>query len=55
MVTIILGCDRNNSNDHKVQNTVANILEKAGHKVTKLKVDSNAFASDLILKRIKEK
>ena len=45
MANIILGCDNNNSNDHKVQNTVANILEKAGHKVTKLKVDSNAFAS----------
>ena len=45
MATIILGCDENNSNDHKVQNTVANILEQAGHKVTKLKVDSNAFAS----------
>ena len=44
MATIILGCDENNGNDHKVQNTVAKILEKAGHNVTKLAVDSNEFA-----------
>ena len=55
MANIILGCDRNNSNDHKVQNTVANILEKAGHKVTKLKVDSNAFASASYSKKNKGK
>ena len=55
MATIILGCDENNSNDHKVQNTVAKILEKAGHKVTKLKVDSNAFASASYSKKNKGK
>lgn len=55
MATIILGCDENNSNDHKVQNTVAKILEKAGHKVTKLAVDSNAFASASYSKKNKGK
>ena len=45
LATIVLGCDKNNSNDHNVQNTVAKILEKAGHKVTKLPVGSNDFAS----------
>ena len=45
LATIVLGCDENNSNDHNVQNTVAKILEKAGHKVNKLPVGSNDFAS----------
>ena len=39
MATIVLGCDRNGVNDAKFQNTVAKILEKAGHTVEKLEIN----------------
>ena len=45
MATVVVGCDLNNGNDHKVQNTVCKALEKQGHKVEKLPVDSNEFAT----------
>lgn len=45
MSTVILGCDTNSSNDSKCQNTVAKVLEKAGHKVEKLSIGPNSFAS----------
>ena len=45
MSTVVVGCDVNNSRDHEVQNTVCKALEKAGHKVEKLPVDSNEFAT----------
>lgn len=45
MATIILGCDSNAVHDSAYQSKVAKILEEAGHKVTKLEINSNAFAS----------
>lgn len=45
MATVVVGCDVNNSKDHEVQNTVCKALEKQGHKVEKLPVDSNEFAT----------
>lgn len=43
MATIVLGCD-SNGNDKKCQDTVAKILEKAGHKIEKLSIGPNFFA-----------
>jgi len=43
--TVILGCDINNGNDSKFQNTVASALEKQGHTVEKLTIGPNYFAS----------
>lgn len=43
MATIILGCD-SNGNDKNCQDTVAKILEKAGHNVKKLEIGPNFFA-----------
>lgn len=45
MTTVVVGCDINNGNDHKVQNTVCNALEKQGYKVEKLPIAPNEFAS----------
>lgn len=45
MATIVLGCDRNGANDSSCQNTVAKVLEKAGHTVEKLSIGPNYFAS----------
>lgn len=45
MSEIVLGCDRNNGNDSTWQNTVAKVLEKAGHTVEKLTIGPNYFAS----------
>ena len=45
MATVVVGCDINNSRDHEVQNTVCKALEKAGHKVEKLSIEPNAFAT----------
>ena len=45
MANIVLGCDTNGVNDSGCQNTVASILEKAGHKVEKLPIGPNYFAS----------
>lgn len=45
MSTVILGCDINNGNDSKFQNTVASALEKQGHTVEKLTIGPNYFAS----------
>ena len=45
MAEIVLGCDRNGHNDAEYQNTVASILEKAGHTVEKTAIEPNAFAS----------
>lgn len=44
MSNIVLGCDIN-GNDEQYQNTVAQILEQAGHTVEKLEIEPNAFAS----------
>lgn len=43
MSKIVLGCD-SNGNDKKCQDTVASILEKAGHDVEKLSIGPNSFA-----------
>ncbi len=45
MSTIVLGCDTNNSNDSKFQNTVAKILTKQGHTVEKLSIGPTPFGS----------
>lgn len=42
--SIVLGCDSNGVHDANCQNTVAKILEKAGHSVEKLRISSGAFA-----------
>lgn len=52
--TIVLGCD-SNGNDKKCQDTVAKILEKAGHNVTKLGIGPNYFASYSYSKKAKGK
>lgn len=44
MATIVLGCDRNGSNDSNAQDTIAKILKKAGHTVEKLSIGPNFFA-----------
>ncbi|WP_458454191.1 hypothetical protein [Methanobrevibacter sp.] len=44
MTTVVLGCDRNNGNDSKVQNTVAKALEKQGYNVEKLSIAPGPFA-----------
>lgn len=45
MADVVLGCDRNNGNDSAFQNAVAKVLENAGHKVEKLQIHPNTFAS----------
>lgn len=45
MSTVVVGCDENNGNDHKVQNTVCKALEKQGHKVEKLSIGPGYFAN----------
>ncbi|MBR3208677.1 MAG: hypothetical protein IKF82_00255 [Bacilli bacterium] len=45
MSDIVLGCDTNGANDASCQNTVAEILEGAGHKVEKLGIGPNYFAA----------
>lgn len=45
MSTVVVGCDINDGNDAKVQSTVCNALEKAGHTVEKLPIGPNNFAS----------
>ena len=54
MANIVLGCD-SNGNDKKFQDAVANLLEKAGHKVEKLSIGSNYFASYSYNKKSKGK
>ena len=44
MTTIVLGCD-SNGNNVKYQNTVENILRKAGYKVEKLSIGPGPFGS----------
>ncbi|MBO5180113.1 MAG: hypothetical protein J6B87_07215 [Clostridia bacterium] len=44
MTTIVLGCD-SNGNNVKYQNTVENILRKAGYKVEKLSIGPTPFGS----------
>lgn len=44
MSTIVLGCDINNSRDKDFQNTVAKMLENAGHTVEKLRIHPTPFA-----------
>ena len=41
---VVLGCDQNNGNDSKWQNTVKAALEKEGHKVEKLAIAPGPFA-----------
>ena len=55
MATIVLGCDKNSSNDSAYQNTVASILKKAGHKVEKLPIGPNHFAKYSYSKKSKGK
>lgn len=45
MSTVVVGCDKNQSNDSKVQNTVCKALEKQGHKVEKLTIGPGYFAN----------
>lgn len=45
MSTVILGCDRNASNDSACQDAVAKAIEKAGNTVEKLGIGPNQFAS----------
>jgi len=45
MSTVVVGCDTNNGNDHKVQNAVCKALEKQGHKVEKLTIGPGYFAN----------
>ena len=45
MANIVLGCDKNNSNDTKYRDTVAQILTKAGHNVEKLTISPTPFGS----------
>ena len=44
MSYVVLGCDQNNGNDSKWQNTVKNALEKEGHKVEKLAIAPGPFS-----------
>lgn len=44
MAYIVLGCDSNGYNDAACQNTVANILTKAGHTVKQLAIAPGPFA-----------
>ena len=55
MATIVLGCDSNGANDKKCQDTIAQILEKAGHKVEKLAIGPNYFAKYSYNKKSKGK
>lgn len=45
MSTFVVGCDRNSSNDSKVQNAISNALKKQGHKVEKLPIGPGYFAN----------
>lgn len=45
MATIVLGCDKNGYHDKECQDTVAKLLENAGHKVEKLAIHPNTFAN----------
>lgn len=45
MDTVAVGCDINQGNDHEVQDTVCQALEKANYTVEKLDIHPNAFAS----------
>lgn len=44
MSTIVLGCDSNGVNDKQCRDTVAKLLENAGHKVEKLSIGPGLFA-----------
>jgi len=43
--TVVVGCDRNDHNDAKVQNAVISALNAAGYKTEKLTIGPNYFAS----------
>ena len=45
MSEVVVGCDRNDGNDAKVQNAVCDALQKAGHNVEKLAIAPNPFAA----------
>ena len=45
MTTVVLGCDVNNGNDSKWQNTIESMLTKAGYKVKKLQIHPTPFGS----------
>ena len=55
MADIVLGCDSNGKNDSGCQNEVAKVLEKNGHKVEKLTIGPNYFASYSYDKKAKGK
>ena len=43
--TVVVGCDSNDSNDSKVQNTVISALQSAGYSTEKLAIAPNPFAA----------
>ena len=45
MATVVVGCDSNNSNDSKVQNTIVKALEKQNHTVEKLTIGPGYYAN----------
>lgn len=45
MATVVVGCDTNNSNDSKVQNTIVKALEKQNHTVEKLTIGPGHYAN----------
>lgn len=55
MATIIVGCDKNGVNDKLCRDTVAKLLEKAGHKVEKLPIGPGQFATASYSKKNKGK
>lgn len=55
MASIVLGCDKNGVNDKQCRDTVAKLLEKAGHKVEKLSIDPGLFAKASYSKKSKGK
>lgn len=42
---VVIGCDKNNGDDSKCQDTVKQVLEQAGYKTETLAIDPNAYAS----------
>lgn len=45
MTTVVIGCDSNGSNDAEYQNTISNMLQKAGYTTKKLAIAPGSFAS----------
>ena len=45
MTTVVVGCDKNQSNDAQVQNTIVSALKKQGNEVEKLTIGPGYFAN----------